>query len=84
MVKNKSSGVDAMNSIIEIKFTNNAFTVIETRDVMTLFGLKQTQSKWKPHQLFPDKPYDGYSEIGIESWHRCRNWLKTNHPELLL
>jgi hypothetical protein len=83
MVKNKSSRVITMNSIIEIKIINNSFTVIETIEVMTLFGLGQTQSKWKPYQLLSNEPY-GYSEAEIESWQRCREWLKTNHPELLL
>ena len=83
MVKTKSSRVDAMNSIIEIKIINNTFTVIETREVMTLFGLRQTQSKWKPYQLLSNEPY-GYSEAGIESWNRCRDWLKAHYPELML
>ena len=83
MVKKRTSRVDAMNSIIEIKIINNTFTVIETREVMTLFGLRQTQSKWKPYQLLSNEPY-GYSEAGITSWNRCRDWLKAHYPELML
>ena len=69
----------------EIKIFNNSFTVIENRNELSFGGLRTTKKKWTKQQLFlSEHPYSGYSEIGMASWKRSKDWLKNNHPELLL
>jgi hypothetical protein len=64
----------------EIKIFNNSFNVFESRNEFV--GLRK---KWTKQQLLlTEYPYRGYSEIGITSWKRCKDWLKNNHPELLI
>ena len=74
-----------MNHIYEIKFfSNNSFVLIESRQELKFGGLKQIEVKWRPPQLLSHEPYNGCSIDGIASWNRCREWLKTHYPELLL
>lgn len=75
---------ETMNHIYEIKFFRNSFVVIERRQELKFGGLKQIEVKWRPPQLLSDLPYNGCSESEIASWNRCREWLKTHYPELLL
>ena len=78
-----SSGVAVMKYNYEIKIFNNSFTVIESRNEFS--GLRRTKKKWTKQQLFlTEHPYSGYSEIGMASWSRSKDWLKNNYPELLL
>lgn len=68
----------------EIKFFNNSFTVIESRNELMFGRLRKIESKWTKQQLFHVEPYKGYSEIGIASWNRSKDWLTINYPELAI
>lgn len=69
----------------EIKFFSNSFVLIESRQELSFRALITTKKKWTKQQLFlTEHPYSGYSEIGMASWKRSKDWLKNNYPELLL
>ena len=73
-----------MKYTYEIKFFNNSFTVIESRNELMFGGLRKIESKWKKQQFFSTEPYWGLSEIGIASWNRSKEWLTVNYPELVI
>lgn len=69
-----------MNYKYKIKIFNNSFSVIETRIELHHETTKKT---WTKPQLMSSYQL-GYSEIGKASIERCKEWLKENHPDLLL
>ena len=72
-----------MNYEYKIKIFNNSFYVIEIRSELAYGGLKKSQKTWAKLELMSSYQL-GYSEIGKASIERCKEWLKENHPDLLL